>query len=148
MKTNTLALLLLLCFLLFSCKQEPNPQPYSTWTIGSDSFSTNQVSLTHSKAGTSLSIGNAKSKFYYRTIGGIPEDGKYPFDLVGTNNPAYLDVFFSKDSLLYEPMDSSSFMSISRSDGIVTMEMPLSRFRNYKDSTGIQWIKATIRVRE
>lgn len=45
-------------------------------------------------------------------------------------------------------MDSSSYMDISRSNGIVTMEMPLSRFRNYKDSVDVQWIKATIRVRE
>lgn len=67
-------------------------------------------------------------------------------DVTGTNNPAYLDVAFTKDSITYFPIDSS-VVHTTHANGIVTMEMPLTQFRNYKDPTDIQLIKATIRVR-
>lgn len=137
-----------LCSLLFACKREANPQPYSTWTIGADSFSTNRVSSIHDKAGTALEIEANGSIFYYHTIGRIPESGRYSLRFHPTNDPNFLAIGFSKRINSYDPMDSSSYMDISRSNGIVTMEMPLSRFRNYKDSVDVQWIKATIRVRE
>ncbi|RYD52314.1 MAG: hypothetical protein EOP52_09115 [Sphingobacteriales bacterium] len=99
----------------------------------------------------SLSVYADGSHFAYSNsaAGGLPGEGIHTFDITGwNNNPDYLDLGFSKGDAGYLPFDSTSYMVISRGDKIVTMEMPLTRFRNGFPPYDTQWIKATIRVRE
>jgi hypothetical protein len=151
MKSCVILAILLVAFA--SCKQEENPQPTSTWTIGTDSFATNRAELHSGNKGQnfSLSIYADGSHFAYsnNVAGGLPGDGIKTFDLTGrNNNPDYLDIGFSKGDGGYRPFDSTSYMVSSRADKIATMEMSPTRFRNAFPPYDTQWIKATIRVRE
>ncbi len=139
----------LLLLLAASCKKDDNPQPTSTWVIGTDSFSTNQVSVSHYRDGISIEVGAKPNAFYYRSIvDGLPYDGRYFFNLLMNQNDANRPrVGFDARGKSYSPLDSG-YMQVSRTNGIVIMSIDSVRFINYIDSTDIKIVKATVRVRE
>ena len=148
MKSYSLVFLGIYLF-CFACKREANPQPYSTWTIGADSFSTNQTTLVTDKAGLLLESKSADCIAKYSSIYvGFPEDGQYSLAMNASNpDPSFVLLRFLRGNTGYGPK-YPDIVTITRGGGILTIDMPQTRFYNYLDATDTPIIKATIRVRE
>lgn len=126
---------------------QPIVQPISTWVIGTDSFASNRVTMVKDKAGIALNIGDAKSKFYYHSIiAGMPDEGTYPFNLTGTNDPNYFDISFARDTQYLVSLDSG-YVYVLKNKDTTTFQMSARRFMNYYDSSDVRLITATIKIK-
>ena len=143
---------------LASCKKELPQHPQSNWYIDTENFSTNDVEVAVYNNQTFLTAdwkANGVTMSYRRASNKLPDTGLYTLDGDGAGyypNHASFVVQYGSDEFhnpnYYMSEDTTSIVTVSRPDGIFTITLPPTYFRDSKDSQHRVLIRATLRYNE